>query len=285
LTAGARIIDGRAVATAIRDEVARRASALRARKIAPKCIAVISEGDASGLLYAQTARRGGQQIGVDVEIVPIGAGADTSGAIAIVARIVEEPSAHGVIIQRPLPKRIDEAQVIAAMDPRKDVDCCHPYNFGLLALGAPRYAPATAVAILELLRKPPVRPLAGARVTIIGRSAVVGRPTAMMLTAADATVTICHSKTEDLGEACRGADILICALGKPGFVTAALVKPGATVIDVGTNVVGGRLVGDVDASVKEVAGAITLVPGGVGPVTTAALLRNIVAAAEASLPM
>ena len=131
-----------------------RASALRGRGIAPKCIAVVSEGDAAILLYAQTAKRGGQQIGVDVEIVPIGAGADTSGALAIVARIVEEPSAHGVIIQRPLPKRVDETQVIAAMDPRKDVDCCHPYNFGLLALGTPRYAHATAVAILELLRKP-----------------------------------------------------------------------------------------------------------------------------------
>jgi len=277
---GARIIDGRAVAAAIRVDVQMRAEALRRRHISPKCIAVVSEGDASGLLYAQTARRYGQQVGIDVEIVPVGAGADTSGAIAIVARVVEEPSVHAVIIQRPLPKRVDEASVVAAMAPRTDVDCCHPYSFGLLALGTPRYAPATAVAILELLRTPDVRPLAGARVTIVGRSAVVGRPAGMLLTAADATVTICHSKTEDLDEVCRMADVLVCAIGKPNFVTAAFVKPGATVIDVGTNVVSGRLVGDVDASVKEVAGAITLVPGGVGPVTTAALLRNIVSAAE-----
>jgi len=280
--AGAHVIDGRAVAAAIRADVQVRAERLRARGISPKCIAIVSDGDASGLLYAQTARRGGEQVGVDIEIVPIGAGADTSGAIAIVARVVEEPSAQGVIIQRPLPKRVDEPSVVAAMDPRKDVDCCHPYNVGSLALGAPRYAPATAVAILELLRTPHVRPLAGARVTIVGRSAVVGRPAAMLLTAADATVTVCHSKTENLEVVCREADILVCAIGRPNFVTAAFVRPGATVIDVGTNVVSGRLVGDVDASVKAVAGAITLVPGGVGPVTTAALLRNIVSAAESS---
>jgi methylenetetrahydrofolate dehydrogenase (NADP+)/methenyltetrahydrofolate cyclohydrolase len=276
----ATIIDGRAVAAAIREEVASRSRSLKERGIVPKCIAIVSEGDAPGLLYAQTARRGGQQIGVEVEIVPIGAGADTSGAIAIIARVVEEPSAHGAIIQRPLPKTIDEVRVIGAMDPNKDVDCCHPYNLGLLAIGKPRFAPATALAIVELLKQPPVRPLRGARAVVIGRSAVVGRPAAMLLTAADATVTICHSKTENLEDVCRSADILVAAIGKANFVTANMIKPGAAVIDVGTNVVNGRLVGDVDGSAREVAGAITLVPGGVGPVTTAALLRNIVDAAE-----
>jgi methylenetetrahydrofolate dehydrogenase (NADP+)/methenyltetrahydrofolate cyclohydrolase len=276
----AHVIDGRAVAALIREEVAARAQALRERKIVPKCIAIVSDGDAPGLLYAQTARRGGEQVGVDVEIVPIGADADTSGALAIVARIVEEPTAHGVMIQRPLPRNVDENRVVDAMDPRKDVDCCHPYNFGLVALGRRRFAPATAIAVLELLRRPPVRSLAGARIVVIGRSTIVGRPAALLLTAADATVTVCHSKSEDLEETCRSADILVVAIGKPKFVTAAFVKPGATVIDVGTNVMGGRLVGDVDASVHDIAGAVTLVPGGVGPVTTAALLRNVVEAAE-----
>ena len=280
----AKIIDGRAVASQLREDVASRVRALRDRGVAPKCIAVVAEGDAPGLLYAQTARRGGAQIGIDIEIAPIGAGADTSGALAIVARVVEEPSAHGIMIQRPLPGKIDEGRVVTAMDPKKDVDCCHPTNVGSLALGRPRFAPATAVAILELLQRPPVRPLTGARVTIIGRSAIVGRPAAMLLTAADATVTICHSKTENLADVCREADVLVVAIGKPHFVTAAFVKPGATVIDVGTNVVGGRLVGDVDPSVRDVAGALTLVPGGVGPVTTAALLRNIVQAAESQSP-
>jgi methylenetetrahydrofolate dehydrogenase (NADP+) / methenyltetrahydrofolate cyclohydrolase len=276
----AEIIDGRAPAASIRADVAARARALRDRKIVPKCIAIVSDGDAAGLLYAQTARRGGEQIGIVIDIVPIGPGADTTGAIAIVARVVEEPSAYAVIIQRPLPKRVDESRVVNAMDPKKDVDCCHAQSVGLLALGRPRFAPATAVAILELLRQPRVRPLAGARVTVLGRSPNVGRPAAMLLSAADATVTLCHSKTENLDVVCREADILVVAIGKPNFVTAGFVRPGATVIDVGTNVVSGRLVGDVDASVREVAGAMTLVPGGVGPVTTAALLRNIVEATE-----
>jgi methylenetetrahydrofolate dehydrogenase (NADP+) / methenyltetrahydrofolate cyclohydrolase len=278
--AGAQIIDGRAVAGAIREDVAARTKALAERRVIPKCIAIVSEGDAPGLLYAQTARHGGAQVGVDIEIVPIGPGADTAGALAIVARCVEEPSAHGVIIQRPLPSRIDEARVVSVMDRRKDVDCCHPQTFGLLALGRPTFAPATALAVMELLKRPPAPSLRGARVAVIGRSPIVGKPAAMLLTAADATVTVCHSKTADLAAECRRADILVVAIGQPNFVKADMVKPGATVIDVGTNVVGGRLAGDVDASVREVAGAITPVPGGVGPVTTAVLLRNIVDAAE-----
>ena len=276
----ARIIDGRAVAAAIRAAVAARTTALRERGIAPKCIAVVAEGDAPGLLYAQMAKRGGAPVGVEIEIVPIGAGADTSGALAIVARVVEEPSAHGVIIQRPLPRAIEESQVVTAIDRRKDVDCAHPHTLGLLAMGRPLYAPATAVAVMELLRQPGLPKLAGANVVVIGRSPTVGRPSAMLLTQADATVTLCHSKTERLGDVCRTADIIVAALGKPNFVTADMVKNGAVVIDVGTNVVDGRLVGDVDASVGEVAAALSPVPGGVGPVTTAVLLRNIVDAAE-----
>lgn len=278
--ATAQIIDGRAIAAVIREDVAARALALKGRGVIPKCIAIVSEGDAPGLLYAQTARHGGAQVGVDIEIVPIGAGADTSGALAIVARIVEEPTAQGVLIQRPLPARIDEARVVAAMDRRKDVDCCHPQTFGLLALGRPLFAPATAVAVMELLKRPPAPPLRGARVTVVGRSPIVGRPVSMLLTAADATVTVCHSKTVDLADECRRADVLVVAIGKPNFVTGDMVKSGAVVVDVGTNVVNGRLTGDVDASVREVAGAITPVPGGVGPVTTAVLLRNIIEAAE-----
>lgn len=280
MASAATIIDGRAIAAAIREDAASRARSLKQRGIVPKCIAIVSEGDAPGLLYAQMARRGGEQVGVEMEIVPIGAGADTSGAIAIVARVVEEPSAHGVIIQRPLPRNIDELRVIGAMDPRKDVDCCHPYNLGLLAIGKAGFAPATALAIVELLKRPPARPLRGARAVVLGRSSVVGRPAAMLMTAADATVTICHSKTENLEDVCRSADILVVAIGKANYVTAGMIKPGATVIDVGTNVVNGRLAGDVDASAREVAGALTLVPGGVGPVTTAVLLRSVVDAAE-----
>jgi methylenetetrahydrofolate dehydrogenase (NADP+)/methenyltetrahydrofolate cyclohydrolase len=276
----ATVVDGRAVAAAIREDVAARAKALHDRGVDPKCIAVVSEGDAPGLLYAQTARRIGEDVGVVVQIVPIGADADTSGAIAIVARSVEEPTAHAVLVQRPLPKHVEEARVVDALDPDKDVDCGHPFNVGLLAVGRPNYAPATALAVLELLRHADLRPLRGARAVVIGRSPIVGRPTAMLLTAADATVTVCHSKTEDLADICRTADIVVAAVGHANFVTAEMIKPGAVVVDVGTNVVGGRLSGDVDPKVREIAGAITPVPGGVGPVTTAVLLRSIVIAAE-----
>lgn len=276
----ALVIDGRALSHVIRGDVERRAQALHAKGVKPKCVAIVSEGDAPGLLYAQTAKRGGAEVGVEIEIAPIGAGADTSGAIAIVARVVEEPTAHAVILQRPLPKRIEEINVVAAMDPRKDVDCCHPLNVGLLALGAPTHAPATASAIVELLQFAGNRPIEGARAVVLGRSAIVGRPAAMLLTAANATVTICHSRTLDLREICSQADIIVAAVGRPHFLTADMVHPGATIIDVGTNVVNGRLTGDVDPLVKEKVAAITPVPGGVGPVTTAVLLRNIVAAAE-----
>jgi len=276
----ATIIDGRAIAADIKKDVAQRAHALATHGIIPKCVAVVAEGDSAGLLYAQTAKRAGAEAGIEIEIVPVGAGADTAGAIAIVARVVEEPTAHGVIIQRPLPKKVDESRVIDALDLKKDVDCSHPQNIGLLAIGAPRYVPATAAAVLELLSRPPVRPIAGARVTIIGRSPVVGRPAALLLTAADATVTLCHSKTAALAEETKRADIIVVAAGRPNLLTADMIADGATVIDVGTNVVDGRLVGDVDKSVREKAGAMTLVPGGVGPVTTAVLLRNVIEAAE-----
>jgi methylenetetrahydrofolate dehydrogenase (NADP+)/methenyltetrahydrofolate cyclohydrolase len=233
------------------------------------------------MLYAQTARRIGAEAGIQIEIVPIGANADTSGALAIAHRIVDEPTVHGIMFQRPLPARLDEQRLVEAIDPAKDVDGAHPFNQGLLAVGKATIPPATAAAILEILRVPPAPPLRGARVAVIGRSAVVGRPAAAMLTAADATVTLCHSRTKNIAAITRESDIVILALGKPGFLKGDMVSPGAVVVDVGTTVVDGRLVGDADApSVSEVAGALTPVPGGVGPITTAVLLRNIVTAAE-----
>jgi len=275
-------LEGRPSALKIREEVKQRAAALHARGIAPKCVAIVVEGDGPGLLYAQTAHRIGADAGVHIEIVPIGASADTSGALAIVLRIVDEPTVHGLIIQRPLPAKLDEQRIVEAIDPAKDVDGAHPYNQGLLALGKPHFVPSTASAVLEILRLPPVPPLRGARVAVVGRSAVVGRPAAALLTAADATVTLCHSRTKDLAAILIASDIVVVAVGKPGFLTGDMVAPGAIVVDVGTSVVDGRLVGDADpVSVSAVAGALTPVPGGVGPITTAILLRNIVSAAEA----
>ncbi|HEY5095883.1 MAG TPA: bifunctional 5,10-methylenetetrahydrofolate dehydrogenase/5,10-methenyltetrahydrofolate cyclohydrolase [Candidatus Eremiobacteraceae bacterium] len=275
-------LEGRPLALRIREEVKQRAAVLRARGIAPKCVAIVVDGDGPGLLYAQTARRIGADAGVNIEIVPIGASADTSGALAIVLRIVDEPTVHGLIIQRPLPAKLDEQRIVEAIDPAKDVDGAHPYNQGLLALGKPQFVPSTASAVLEILSLPPTPPLRGARVAVVGRSAVVGRPAAALLTAADATVTVCHSRTKDLAAITFASDIVVLAVGKPGFLTGDMVAPGAIVVDVGTTVVDGRLVGDADPiSVSAVAGALTPVPGGVGPITTSILLRNIVSAAEA----
>jgi len=274
-------LEGRSIALKIRDEVRRRAEALQARAIAPKCVMIVVEGDGPGMLYAQTARRTGAVAGIQVEIVPIGAKADTSGALAIIHRIVDESTVHGMLLQRPLPERLDDQRLVEAIDPRKDIDGAHPFNQGLLAVGKPAFAPATAAAVLEILRESPAPPLRGARIAMIGRSAVVGRPAAALLTAADATVTICHSRTRNLAGITLVSDIIVVAVGKPGFLTGDLVAPGAVIIDVGTNVVDGHLAGDVDfESVAAVAGAVTPVPGGVGPVTTAILLRNIVMAAE-----
>ncbi len=274
-------LEGRPIALAIREDVKRRAEALHARAIAPKCVVMVVAGDGSGLLYAQTARRIGAEAGVQIEIVTIGANADTSGALAIVHRIVDEPTVHGIMIQRPLPERLDEQRLVEAIDPSKDVDGAHPFNQGLLAVGKATIPPATAAAILEILHVPPAPPLRGARVAVVGRSAVVGRPVAALLTAADATVTLCHSRTKNIAAITLESDIVVLALGKPGFLRGDMVAPGALVVDVGTTVVDGRLVGDADAaSVRDVAGALTPVPGGVGPITTAALLRNIITAAE-----
>jgi methylenetetrahydrofolate dehydrogenase (NADP+)/methenyltetrahydrofolate cyclohydrolase len=274
-------LEGRPIALEIREEVKQRAQALRGRAIVPKCAVIVVDGDGPGLLYAQTARRIGANAGVDIEIVPVGASADTSGALAIVHRLVDEPTIHGLLIQRPLPVRLDEQRIVEALDPRKDVDAAHPFNQGLLASGKASTAPATALAVLEILRRPSLPPLRGARVAVIGRSAVVGRPAAALLTAADATVTLCHSRTKNIGAITLGSEIIVVAIGKPGFLKGDMVAPGAVVIDVGTTVVDGRLVGDVETqSVAAVASVLTPVPGGVGPVTTAVLLRSIVSAAE-----
>ncbi len=279
-------LEGRPIALRIRADVKQRAEALQARGVAPKCVIIVVEGDDAGTLYAQTARRAAMEAGIQIEIVPIGAGADTSGALAILHRIVDEPTVHGVMIQRPISRRFDERRLVEAIDPNKDVDCAHPYDQGLLSLGHATIAPATASAVLEILREPSLPRLDGARAAVIGRSPVVGRPVAHLLIAADATVTVCHSRTKDIAGVTRACDIVVLALGKPHFLTGDMIRPGATVVDVGTTVVDGRLRGDADAaSVAAVAGALTPVPGGVGPVTTAVLLRNIVTAAENLNPL
>jgi methylenetetrahydrofolate dehydrogenase (NADP+)/methenyltetrahydrofolate cyclohydrolase len=190
-----------------------------------------------------------------------------------------------MLVQLPLPRQIDSAAVLEAVPAAKDADGFHPLNLGRLAAGAaPPVLPGTPLGCMELLRRSGV-PIAGSRAVVVGRSVIVGRPLALLLLNADATVTVCHSKTRDLAAVCREADILVAAIGRPGMITAQYVKPGAAVIDVGTTPVDGHLLGDVDrASVEPVAGWLTPVPGGVGPMTVAMLLRNTLALARARRP-
>ena len=199
-----------------------------------------------------------------------------------------DPAVHGILVQLPLPSHIDESAVIHAIDPIIDVDCFHPENVGRMAIGHPRYYPCTPYGVVELLRRNGHDP-AGKEVVIVGRSNIVGKPLALMMaqkrtaanpTGCDATVTLAHTRTADLAAVCRRADILVAAVGKAGLVTPEMVRPGAVVVDVGTNLVDGKLVGDVDPRVAEVAGAMSPVPGGVGPMTIAMLLLNTLKAAE-----
>jgi methylenetetrahydrofolate dehydrogenase (NADP+) / methenyltetrahydrofolate cyclohydrolase len=279
----AAVLDGRALAATIREQVKARAGKLHERKIAPTCAIVLIEGDEPGRLYAAQVAKSAASLGVSIDIRQLPRGASTNDVLAEVAKIVDDPRIQAMMVQRPLPPGLDAERIAEEIDPRKDVDGAHPYNQGLLVAGESFFPPATAAAVMELLRQPPVPSLDGARAVVLGRSAVVGRPVALLLTAANATVTICHSHTKDLPAVVREGEIIVAAVGRPRFVTASMVKPGSTVIDVGTNFVDGHFVGDVDFDpVSQVAGVITPVPGGVGPVTTAVLLRSIVEAAERS---
>lgn len=275
------LLDGRRIAAGIRDQVKLRALKLREREVTPTCAIVLIEGDEPGRLYAEQIAKSAAPLGLNIDIRQLPAKATTDDVVAAVANIVDDTSIQAMMVQRPLPPALDAERIAEEIDPRKDVDGAHPYNQGLLVAGETFFAPATAAAVMELLRQPGVVQLDGARAVVLGRSAVVGRPVALMLIAANATVTICHSHTKELAAVSREGDILVAAVGHPKFVTAQMVRPNATVIDVGTNFVDGHFVGDVDFDpVSKVAGLITPVPGGVGPVTTAVLLRSVVDAAE-----
>ncbi|MBV8263512.1 MAG: bifunctional 5,10-methylenetetrahydrofolate dehydrogenase/5,10-methenyltetrahydrofolate cyclohydrolase [Candidatus Eremiobacteraeota bacterium] len=279
----AQVLDGRAIAKAVREEVKGRVDRLRERNVIPRCAIVLLEGDEPGRLYAEQIAKSAAPLGVQIDIRQLPSEASTNDVVVAVAEAVDDKQIQAIMVQRPLPAHLDAERIAEEIDPRKDVDGAHPYNQGLLVAGETFFVPATAAAVMELLRQPQVGPLDGARAVVLGRSAVVGRPVALLLTAADATVTICHSHTKGLPAIAREGEILVAAVGHPRFVTAEMVKPGATVIDVGTNFIDGHFVGDVDHdAVAAIARLLTPVPGGVGPVTTAVLLRSVVEAAERS---
>ncbi len=280
----ARILDGKAAARAVRREVKVRADALRAAGIVPRLGILLAGSFAPSQIYVRSKERAGARANIEVEVARFPDDVSRDELAARVEGWNEDPAVHGVIIQLPLPGGLDPAPLLEMLDPDKDVDGLTTASMGRLVAGRPGFRPATPSGILELLARNDI-PVSGRRVVVVGRGELVGKPLANMLMLrgerGDATVTVCHSRTADLGAVCREAEILVVAAGRPKLVDGTMVRPGAVVVDVGSNRVGDRLVGDVDFdSAGEVAGAITPVPGGVGPMTVAMLLVNTVTAAE-----
>jgi methylenetetrahydrofolate dehydrogenase (NADP+)/methenyltetrahydrofolate cyclohydrolase len=283
--ARARLLEGAPIADELRGAVAEDVARFRALRGRPPGLRVLIVGrDAPSMVYLERILRGCAKVGIDAGFVELDGEATEARVTAAVRDLNDDPEVDGVIVQMPLPPTIRMRAVIDAIDPAKDIDGIHPLNAGLLRLGYDGFLPATAHAAVEILRRSGIE-IAGRDAVVIGRSAVVGMPAASLLVREDATVTVCHSRTRDLAGHVRRADIVVVAAGHPGLVTGGMLKRGAVVVDVGINVVDGRLVGDVDfASAVEAASAITPVPGGVGPLTNALLLTHLMRAAERQAP-
>jgi methylenetetrahydrofolate dehydrogenase (NADP+)/methenyltetrahydrofolate cyclohydrolase len=285
----ARLIDGTAIAADIREKIADDVAALVAAGGRPPGLGVILVGDdPASAIYVRNKGIAAEKAGFLSEQVNLPATATQDEVLAAVRRFNEDPRIHGMLVQVPLPDQVDEDVVVRAIDPAKDADGLHPDNVARLAMGAPRVLPCTPAGIMEMLRREAVE-LRGREAVVVGRSNIVGRPMARLLLLADATVTVAHSRTADLGAVTRRADVLVAAVGRTGLITGDMVKPGATVIDVAMNRLPpdaegkSRVVGDVDrASVEAVAGLLTPVPRGVGPMTIAMLLHNTLEAARNS---
>jgi methylenetetrahydrofolate dehydrogenase (NADP+)/methenyltetrahydrofolate cyclohydrolase len=279
----ARIIDGRAVAAELRAELLARSTALREAGVHPRLVIVLVGEDASSLAYVRNLVKTGERVGIAVHVDELPAASTASSVRAHLERLRDDAGVHGVMLQQPLPPHLSIRSIADAIPRHKDVDGTHPTNQGHLAFGSgAEFVPATPAAVMLLLERSPHWPLTGRQAVMIGRSVVVGAPVAMLMLAHDATVTVLHKESAGLQPYVRMAEIVVVATGVPGLIGGADLAPGATVIDVGTTVVDGVLKGDVDfESAVEVAGAITPVPGGVGPVTNVALLRNVIKAASA----
>jgi methylenetetrahydrofolate dehydrogenase (NADP+)/methenyltetrahydrofolate cyclohydrolase len=277
----AQKLDGTATAKAIKGELAERVAKLRERGVVPGLGTVLVGDDPGSTWYVNGKHKDCAEVGIESLREDLPATASQDDILAAVRRLNDNPACTGYIVQLPLPKGIDENAVLGEIDPAKDADGLHPTNLGWLVLGKPAPLPCTPFGIVELLRRHGVE-INGADVTVIGRGVTVGRPLGLLLTrrSENATVTLCHTGTRDLAAHVRGADIVVAAAGVPGIITGDMIKPGAAVLDVGVSRVDGKIAGDVDPSVWDAAGWVSPNPGGVGPMTRAMLLSNVVASAE-----
>lgn len=285
ITMAAQILDGNALAQELRASFKSRVEALAAKGRRPGLVVILVGEDPASQVYVRNKVNACGAIGMHSEKITYPADVDQSVVLAKIAQLNADPNIHGILVQLPLPKQFDEEAVLEAISAEKDVDGFHAENVGALAQGNPRFIPCTPYGVMKMFEKGNVD-LTGKEAVVIGRSNIVGKPMALLLINAGATVTVCHSRTKDLNFHTRRADIVVAAVGKPRFVTADMIKPGAVVIDVGINRLqdgpeAGKLCGDVDfASCQEVASLITPVPGGVGPMTITMLLANTIEAAE-----
>lgn len=283
----ARILSGKEFAARIKEDAARGVAELKAAGVLPRLAVIIVGSDPASEVYVRNKQRTCEELGIRSDHMALPAETTKEELLACIEELNVDPEVHGILVQLPLPAQIaeDEEEILSHIDPRKDVDGFHPVNVGHLVLGAPGLRPCTPAGCIRMLDYAGI-PIEGAHAVIIGRSNIVGKPMAHLLLERNATVTICHSRTQNLAAIARTADILVAAVGRPRFVTADMVKEGATVIDVGINrIAPKKLVGDVDFdAAAAVAGAITPVPGGVGLLTVAMLMENVVQAAKAQNP-
>lgn len=281
----ATILDGKRLAQQLRSELAEEVIEFIQNNGVVPCLAAVLVGDnPASEVYIRGKRRACEAVGIESQLHRLGSDASSDDLLKLIAKLNKDAEVHGILVQLPLPPQIDKNRVLHAVSPNKDVDAFHPENVGRLVQGRPRFLPCTPQGVQELLVRNGIE-IAGQHVVVLGRSEIVGRPLSIMLSqhgsGGDATVTLCHSRSRDLPSITRQADILIVAIGRARFVTAAMVKPGAVIVDVGINRTDGGVVGDVDYdAVAAVASAITPVPGGVGPLTIAMLLRNTLKAAQ-----
>lgn len=279
----AALLDGKALSLQIQSELSHEVMDFMENNGATPCLAAVLVGeDPASEVYVKNKRQACQRVGIESQLHRLSRDTTTDELLQVVKSLNKDEAVHGILVQLPLPAQISTQRVLQAVHPRKDVDAFHPENVGLLVQGRPRFLPCTPHGVQQLLRRSGVE-TAGSHVVIVGRSDIVGKPLALMLMqrGADATVTVCHSKSRDLAAITRQADILVVAIGQPKFVTADMVRPGAVVVDVGINRTETGLAGDVDfAAVSQVASRITPVPGGVGPLTVTMLLYNTLAAAR-----